>query len=161
MMTNEIDRDELIIAERWNRQYGKRLAAHPDCRDPDHPGCEWCVDNEEGSMMTFEELQLNVEGWAKARGILEHSTAQMQFLKAVSEMGELADAIAKDRPDDVMDAVGDVLVCLINMCAIMEIEPVDCLDIAWGEIKDRKGKMLPGGVFVKEGDSAIGGLIGD
>lgn len=24
------------------RQHVSRLAAHPDCRDPDHPGCEQC-----------------------------------------------------------------------------------------------------------------------
>lgn len=110
---------------------------------------------------SFEDLRLKVLRWSYARGILEHSTAQMQFLKAVSEMGELADGLAKNRAEEISDAVGDVLVCLINMCAILEIDPVECLAGAWEEIKDRKGRMLPGGVFVKEGDSAIGGLIGD
>lgn len=157
---DEMERDDLMMAERWNRRYAQRLAASPDCRDPDHPGCEWCNDNEEAGM-GFEDLQWKIEGWARARGILDHSTAQMQFLKAVSEMGELADALAKNRPGEIRDAVGDVLVCLINMCAILDIEPVECLEQAWDEIKDRKGRMLPGGVFVKEGDSAIGGLIGD
>ena len=157
---DEMDRDEMRMVERWNRHYGQSLAAHPDCRDPDHPGCEWCNDDEE-MVMTFEDLQEKIEGWAGARGILRHSTAQMQFLKAVSEMGELADGLAKDRHEEITDAVGDVLVCLINMCAILEIELVECLEGAWEEIKDRKGQMLPGGVFVKEGDSAIGGLIGD
>lgn len=103
--------------------------------------------------MTFEELQKNIVGWAAERGILEHSTAQAQFLKAVSEMGELADGIAKGRIGEIVDAAGDVTVCLINMCEILQINLVDCLEIAWDEIKDRKGQMLPGGVFVREDDA--------
>lgn len=29
------------------RQYESKLARHPDCRDPDHPGCEACYVSEE------------------------------------------------------------------------------------------------------------------
>lgn len=109
----------------------------------------------------FETLKRKILGWSADRGILQHSTAQMQFLKAVSEMGELADAIAKNQPVEMQDAVGDVLVCLINMCYLADIEPIDCLDLAWRTIKDRKGQMLPGGVFVKQETSGIGALLGD
>lgn len=103
--------------------------------------------------MQFEELQKNIIGWAAERGIIEHSTAQAQFLKAVSEMGELADGLAKNRIGEIVDAVGDVTVCMLNMCEILQINLVDCLAIAWDEIKDRKGQMLPGGVFVREDDA--------
>lgn len=100
--------------------------------------------------MKFEDLENAVIDWADDRGIYEHSTAQAQFLKAVSEMGELADAVAKrDRPG-MEDAVGDVLVCLINFCAMSDITPTHCLRLAWEEIRHRKGRMIPGGVFVKE-----------
>lgn len=101
-------------------------------------------------MTTFERLQQNVQNWAHERGIFTHSTATMQLLKAVSEMGELADAHAKDRKADQVDAVGDVLVCLICYCYLRNIDPVECLESAWIEIKDRRGRMMPGGVFVKE-----------
>lgn len=104
-------------------------------------------------MDSFESLQVKIINWAHDRGIFEHSTGQAQFLKAVSEMGELADGIAKYRLNEVEDAVGDVLVCLINMCEILDMDIVECLDKAWHEIKDRKGKMLSNGVFVKEGDN--------
>ena len=110
---------------------------------------------------SFEDLREKVLGWSRDRGILNNSTVQMQFLKAVSEMGELADGIAKNRLGEIEDAVGDVLVCLINMTDMLEMDIVECLYRAWVSIKDRKGQMLPGGVFVKEGDSGIGGLIGD
>lgn len=45
--------------------------------------------------MTFEQFRNNVESWAEVRGIYEHSTKHAQALKAVSEMGELADAVIK------------------------------------------------------------------
>ena len=63
----------------------------------------------------FNDLQLNVIRWAEQRRIIPNSTPQAQFLKAVSEMGELADGIAKNDRDLVEDSVGDALVCIINM----------------------------------------------
>lgn len=91
-----------------------------------------------------------VIGWARERGILEHSNATAQLLKAVSEMGELADAEAKGQRDDAIDAVGDVLVCLVNYCHFKGTTLAACYESAWEEIKDRKGRMVDGGVFVKD-----------
>ena len=65
--------------------------------------------------MTFEEFKSNVEAWAEARGIYEHSTALAQALKAVSEAGELADAVIKGDREALKDAIGDVTVCLVNV----------------------------------------------
>lgn len=31
---------------KW-RWYKQNLARHPDCRDPDHPGCDICEQEEE------------------------------------------------------------------------------------------------------------------
>lgn len=100
--------------------------------------------------MTFEELQAKVKTWSETRGIYQHSTANAQLLKAFSEMGELADAEAKQRRNEQADAVGDVLVCLINYCHMKDLSIVGCLESAYEVIKDRKGKMVYGGVFVKE-----------
>lgn len=100
--------------------------------------------------MTFESLQHLVLKWSHDRRIIEHSTSTAQLLKAVAEMGELADAQAKNDEAGISDGVGDVLVCLINFCAIRKIDLVACLNSAYDEIKDRKGTMLTGGVFVKE-----------
>lgn len=101
---------------------------------------------------SFEEIQEWVLNWAIARKIIPNATPTSQLLKAFSEMGELADGENKNRPAEIEDAVGDVLVCLINYCALKKINPVDCLKKAYLEIKDRKGTMMPNGVFVKEGD---------
>lgn len=101
-------------------------------------------------MMTYRIVETEILRWAEARKIIPNSTPTAQYLKAVSEMGELADALNKRDMPAVKDAVGDTLVCLINMCALLDIDMVECLNDAWDQIKDRKGTLLPSGVFVKE-----------
>lgn len=164
----------------------------------------------------FHQFRANVEQWSAERGIYEHSTALAQALKAVSEVGELADAVIKNDMDALKDAIGDVAVCVVNvmhmgrvaldedyvfdaaptradvdvhratafttysvghMCyaladghaaesvsstvdivllslretaRIVGLSFADCCDAAWNEIKDRKGRMVAGGAFVKE-----------
>lgn len=101
-------------------------------------------------MHSYRYLETEVLNWSTARRIIPNSTPVAQYLKAVSEMGELADALNKKDMDATKDAVGDTLVCLINMCALLDIDMVECLGLAYNEIKDRKGTLLPSGVFVKE-----------
>jgi len=101
-------------------------------------------------MKTFHDYENNVLDWAIARQIIPNSTAQAQCLKAVSEMGELADAVAKRDRNAMKDAVGDVIVCLINLCKLEQTNITECLALAWDQIKDRKGTLLLSGVFVKE-----------
>lgn len=100
--------------------------------------------------MQFEQLQALVIEWAKARKIIPNATAQSQLLKAYEEMGELAAGEARNQLPKIEDSVGDVLVCLINYCALRNINPVECLRNAYDEIKDRRGTLMPNGVFVKE-----------
>jgi NTP pyrophosphatase (non-canonical NTP hydrolase) len=100
--------------------------------------------------VNFYDLQSKVEKWAEDRKIIPNSTPAAQCLKAVSEMGELADAVNKGNREAMIDAIGDVVVCLINLCALEDTDITECLGHAWIEIKDRKGTLLPNGVFVKE-----------
>ena len=99
--------------------------------------------------MSYADIEMKIVQWSEARKIIQHSTAEAQLLKAVSEMGELADATIKHDEDGVIDAVGDVMVCLVNYCAIKDISLVDCMRVAYDQIKHRKGVLLPNGVFVK------------
>ena len=99
---------------------------------------------------SYRILELNVIRWAEDRKIIPNAKPYSQLLKAVSEMGELADAENKNDMPAIKDAVGDVLVCLINYCALKDIDMVECLAGAYDEIKDRKGTLMPNGVFVKE-----------
>ena len=101
-------------------------------------------------MATYADLELNVIRWSEKRKIIPNSTPATQLLKAVSEMGELADATIKNNREDAMDAVGDILVCLINYCALQDFNLVDCLEMSYDQIEHRKGTLLPNGVFVKE-----------
>lgn len=101
-------------------------------------------------MATYAALESEVIRWSEARKIIPNSTPQAQLLKAFSEMGELADATIKGNREDAMDAVGDTLVCLINYCALQDFNLVDCLEMAYDQIKHRKGILLPNGVFVKD-----------
>jgi len=101
-------------------------------------------------MTSYPAIELEVIRWAEDRKIIPNSTPQAQLLKAVSEMGELADATMKSDVPAIKDAVGDVMVCLINYCALQDINLVDCLEGAYEQIKHRKGTMTPSGIFVKE-----------
>ncbi len=102
--------------------------------------------------MNFETLEQDVLRWAEARKIIPNSTPNVQLLKTVSELGELADATIKGDDDEIADGVGDVLVTLIIYCALQDIDPIVCLASAYDTIKDRKGTLTPEGVFVKEAD---------
>lgn len=100
--------------------------------------------------MSYEIVEMEVIRWAEARRIIPNAKPHTQLLKAVSEMGELADAENKGDMPAIKDAVGDVVVCLINYCALRDITITECLKGAYKEIKDRKGTLMPNGVFVKE-----------
>ena len=100
--------------------------------------------------MNYEMVEINVIRWAEQRKIIPRATASSQLMKAVTEMGELVDAELKSDMPEIKDAVGDVMVCLINYCALKDISLVKCLEGAYNEIKDRKGTLMPNGVFVKD-----------
>lgn len=102
------------------------------------------------SEYSYRDLEMKVIQWSEARKIIPNSTPQVQYIKALSEMGELGDALLKKDLDATKDAIGDTLVCLINICALVDVDMVDCLGHAYDQIKARKGTLYPSGVFVKE-----------
>lgn len=100
--------------------------------------------------MTWDEFVNNVRQWATERGIYEHSTVQApQALKAVSEIGELADAVIKNDRAALLDSLGGVIVCLQNVAHMSGLDLEVCCESTWNEIKDRKGRMVAGGAFVR------------
>lgn len=100
--------------------------------------------------MQFNDFKASIERWATARDIYEYSTVQAQVLKAVSELGELADATIKNDREAFIDGVGDVMVCLVNASFMRGVDMHECMQAAWDAIKDRKGHMIAGGAFVKD-----------
>lgn len=100
--------------------------------------------------MSYSQIEMSVIRWAEDRRIIPNATPVSQLLKAVSEMGELCDAEGKRDMDAIKDAVGDVMVCLINYCALRDLSLTECLSGAYEQIKDRRGTLMPDGTFVKE-----------
>ena len=99
--------------------------------------------------MTYADVELKIIRWPEARQIIPNATPQSQLLKAFEEMGELAAGEARNNRELIVDGVGDVMVCLVSYCALRDINIVDCMEAAYNEIKDRKGTLMPNGVFVK------------
>lgn len=103
--------------------------------------------------MSYADVEIKIIQWAEARKIIPNSNPESQLLKAVSEMGELADATIKNDKEAIVDAVGDVMVCLINYCALQDLNLVNCMQVAYDQIKNRRGTLLTNGVFRKDSDS--------
>ena len=84
-----------------------------------------------------------IKQWAVSgdRNLIEGSTTGKQMDKLCEEVDELRDGLLNQNTDDVVLAV---------MCAQLGLDIDECREIAWEQIKDRKGKMVDG-VFVKEG----------
>lgn len=100
--------------------------------------------------MSYSEIEMKVLQWGEARKIVQNATAMSQAIKTLEETTELLDAINKDDIDEIKDAVGDIVVTLIMVCAVKDIDLVTCLDGAYQQIKDRKGSLTPQGTFIKE-----------
>jgi len=100
--------------------------------------------------MSYAEVEMKVVQWGEARGIVQNATAMSQAIKTLEETTELLAAINKKNIEETKDAVGDIVVTLIMVCAVLDINLVDCLKGAYNEIKDRKGYLTKEGVFVKE-----------
>jgi uncharacterized protein YabN with tetrapyrrole methylase and pyrophosphatase domain len=91
----------------------------------------------------------NITKWHHERNLIEGSTDKDQYCKLIQEAGELSDSICKGK--SVADDIGDMMVVLINIAERNKLSISECLEKAWNDIKDRKGKMVDG-VFVKEAD---------
>lgn len=102
------------------------------------------------NVMSYAELELKVIRWSEARKIIPNSTPKAQSIKACEEINELVDALHENNKAEAIDAVGDTIVCLINVCALLDVNLTDCLEAAYEQIKDRKGYMNEEGIFVKQ-----------
>lgn len=125
---------------------------------------------------SYRELEGGVLRWSEARKIIPRSTPAAQAVKTLEEAGELLVAAAEVRVlnkmaallephgpamarlaelrgkavADLEDAVGDVVVTLINVCALADIDLVLCLGKAYKEIRHRTGTLGEDGIFRKD-----------
>jgi len=105
--------------------------------------------------MDLPTLEQAVITWHKQRNLIDGSTDQAQLAKLTEEVGELARAMRKEEPlanYQTADAIGDILVVLINMAKRNGLDLRVCLHRAYNEIKDRDGKLIDG-IYIKEKDN--------
>lgn len=98
----------------------------------------------------MDELVKLVEEWAREKN-LDIAEPEKQMLKVVEEVGEVAAALARNNKNDLRDGIGDVVVTLVILAIQNDMDLYECLNQAYNEIKDHKGKNV-NGVFVKESD---------
>ena len=95
-----------------------------------------------------------IRQWAHDRG-LHNADPTKQALKLGEEFGELFEGLAKGNEALTKDAIGDMYVVLTILSQQLGFTIEECIEIAYAEIKDRRGKMIDG-VFVKEADLSKG-----
>ena len=83
------------------------------------------------------------------RGIYDKGNSHTQYVKLQEEAGELAKALLEENMLEIVDAIGDIVVVLTNLAELNGVHIEDCIDVAYKEIANRKGKM-ENGTFVKE-----------
>jgi NTP pyrophosphatase (non-canonical NTP hydrolase) len=99
-----------------------------------------------------------IEEWAFERNFIVGSDPKSQTLKAVSELGELCDAILKGDTVGQKDGIGDVVVVLTIVAAQLGFTLNECVAHSYNEIKDRKGVMYHG-AYVKSTDARYESIL--
>lgn len=99
---------------------------------------------------SFGMTEFQVMRWAEERGIYENGTAIGQASKTLEEACELLIAVAKNDRAEIQDAIGDVVVTLVNVAALTDMDVRQCFYKAYKAIEHRKGHMNKDGVFVKD-----------
>ena len=85
--------------------------------------------------------------WHKDRNLIEGSDDRSQFQKLLEEVRELSVSI--ETGNTPVDDIGDIVVVLINIAERNGLSLEQCLEHAYNDIKERKGKVIDG-VYVKD-----------
>ena len=100
-------------------------------------------------MKRYKELEKLVIEWADDKGILEKGNTKAQAIKTLEEVNELIESIENNDKDEIIDALGDVLVTIIIQSKMQNLSLESCLESAYNVISKRTGKMIDG-TFVKD-----------
>jgi len=93
----------------------------------------------------------NIRDWAEQRGLYDKGNPNTQYVKLQEEAGELAKALLKDDQEEIVDAIGDMVVVLTNLAHLRGVHIETCIAEAYNVINKRTGKMI-NGTFVKDED---------
>jgi NTP pyrophosphatase (non-canonical NTP hydrolase) len=97
----------------------------------------------------MKNIKEKVLEWANERNLLHNENALKQYSKLQEESNELLIGILDKDPYEIIDALGDIQVVLIILANQLGFDIDECLESAYNEIKDRKGKTENGN-FIKE-----------
>lgn len=98
----------------------------------------------------MNNLIKQVEQWSIDKG-LDKGNSDRQALKFYEEAGEIGAALSRNRMDDLKDGIGDTIVTLIILAQQHGMTIEECLQYAYDEISQRKGRTI-NGTFIKESD---------
>ena len=92
-----------------------------------------------------------IRDWAQERGLYDKGDIKTQCLKLMEEVGETCSSILEGSYDGTIDGIGDCVVVLTSLAHLKGVTIEQCIDAAYNEIKDRKGKMVDG-TYIREKD---------
>ena len=75
---------------------------------------------------SIEDYERLIIQWATERGLLAGTTTEKQTLKLMEEAGELCKAVMLEDEEKIQDAIGDMLVVMVNLCNKLEIGRASC-----------------------------------
>ena len=113
------------------------------------------MNTEPTSQSSDSSWDARIAKWAEDRNLIDGSTPRAQLGKLQEEVDELSEGIHEMEVETcvwyaaMQDAIGDCAVVLAIIAEQIGTTLTECQELAWQEIKDRKGKMVDG-VFVKE-----------
>ena len=145
-----------VVTSKYNNQrcyvYNKAFARYFDNNDPysgkTRTGGIMTDCRENGINMPKSYFDL-IRQWASNRGLYKGGDPKTQALKLVEEVGETCKAILKNDQAEIEDGIGDCVVVLTNLARLCNTDIEHCIELAYNEIKDRKGKM-DNGTFKKD-----------
>jgi len=133
--------DNHQIADMPDQYNGKTKAGALSPTGVREESYECCDENNPCDCVSQFDL---IREWADERGLYENGDTKTQALKLVEEVGETCRAILKEDFDEVVDGIGDCVVVLTNLAELQGVSIEACIDAAYQEIKNRKGKMVNG-----------------
>lgn len=83
---------------------------------------------QQGTELVLKEYQNLILGWAKDKNITTEECIPMQKLKLIEEVGEIANAIVKNKKEEQVDGIGDAFVVL-TILAKQNGEEFEVVDI--------------------------------
>ena len=92
----------------------------------------------------------DIRSWAKKRGLYKKGDSKTQYIKLQEEAGELAKALLSKDREEIIDAIGDMVVVLTNLAHLEGVDIEYCVGSAYSTIANRTGEMV-NGTFVKDG----------